>query len=95
MKYIIHTHTNSEQDSTSDLIISIQIIGEKSKTSFIPLVHSVLNKKAFLKGKKDTFEVLALDVGEVCLNFNLLADLSYFLKYKTDSYLSIRKMIFI
>ena len=65
MKYIIHTHTNNEQDSTTDLIISIQIIGEKLKTNFIPLVRSVLNKKAFLKGKKDIFEVQALDVGKV------------------------------
>ncbi len=74
--YAITTHTGhrqlSAQRAGKQPEIGIQLIGEKGKTKLIPLLYSQLNKQhAFLAGRKEVFDVLATDVGRVCILYNL------------------------
>lgn len=63
-------------NKSTELSISIQLIGDKAKTKFISLQHSQLNKQAFVCGKKDVFEIFANDVGRVRLHFVYLNNLN-------------------
>ena len=66
MHYVVTTHTDSKVVSNLGTKLFIKIIGNLNKTEFIPLQHSELNKHPFMSGKKDVFDVIAVDVGHVC-----------------------------
>ena len=81
---MITTHTGCKQTkSTDDLDISIQIIGDKGRTNFVPLLHSLLNKRAFIAGRKDLFRIHASNVGTVC-DLNLLNEFAAFIIISND-----------
>ena len=63
--------------------IFIKIIGNLNKTEYIPLQHSQTNKNPFLSGKKDVFDLTAVDVGHVWkFYFNLNIFLSWYTNFR-------------
>lgn len=65
VQYAVTTHTDSKIASKPGIKIFIKIIGNLNKTEYIPLQHSQTNKNPFLSGKKDVFDLTAVDVGHI------------------------------
>ncbi len=63
--YAIITQTNSKVNIKPKSRMFIQMIGDKCETDFIPLQYSQTNKCPFSNGKRDVFDLICQDVGQV------------------------------